>query len=146
METGGQLKSFLFAKEFSDVEFLVGSEVIPAHKVVLCARSPVLRTFLHSLPDSDDQKLVELQPPEELCDIPVEVFREFIAYLYRDSVEADKLKVPSGELRDQLNALNAGMLVLIIGDCRAAGSPGYLLRCREAQRNVPAPQVWLHRG
>jgi hypothetical protein len=33
VETGRQLKNFAFVKEFSDVEFIVGSVVFPAHKV-----------------------------------------------------------------------------------------------------------------
>lgn len=99
VETGRQLKNFAFVKEFSDVEFIVGSEVFPAHKVVLCARSPVLRVLLHSMSESESASgVVELRPPAELSHIPVDVFREFIGYLYRDTVEKDKLKEIGNDL------------------------------------------------
>lgn len=99
VETGRQLKNFAFVKEFSDVEFIVGSVVFPAHKVVLCARSPVLRVLLHSMSESESASgVVELRPPAELSHIPVDVFREFIGYLYRDTVEKDKLKEIGNDL------------------------------------------------
>jgi hypothetical protein len=54
----------------------------------------VLRVLLHSMSDSESASgVVELRPPAELSHIPVDVFREFIGYLYRDTVEKDKLKV-----------------------------------------------------
>jgi hypothetical protein len=91
------LKSYALMRKFSDVEFVVGSTVLPAHKAILRARSPVMRALLQStVPlerEGDEKHLVEIRPPAELSDLTIDAFREFISYLYSDTVEKEKFEV-----------------------------------------------------
>ena len=73
---GDQLWSSVGNKLFTDIEFHVGGQVIPAHKVVVAARSPVFAAMFQS--DMEESRTNQVK----ISDIEPTVFRDFLYFLY----------------------------------------------------------------
>ncbi len=65
------------AKEFTDVEFLIGDQSFPAHRFILSARSPVFAAMFNS-------GMAEAQTGQVRIDgdVDVNIFRNFLEFLY----------------------------------------------------------------
>ena len=70
----------LVEQDSADVTFLVKSEKILAHKLVLSARSPYFKAmFASGMKESVDNEI-------EIPDVEPEVFKELLKFLYSDSI------------------------------------------------------------
>ena len=77
---GAELAQLLESGAGADVEFSVGGERMPAHKIVLQARSPVFRALLTGPMREGHEasvEVVDVQPP---------VFRALLAFAYTDAL------------------------------------------------------------
>ena len=63
-------------KQFTDIEFLVGDQVFPAHKAIVAARSPVFDTMLTT--DMLESKTNKVK----IEDIEPAIFQVFLKFLY----------------------------------------------------------------
>eukprot|EP01116_Phalansterium_solitarium_P000820 TRINITY_DN1067_c0_g1_i1.p1 TRINITY_DN1067_c0_g1~~TRINITY_DN1067_c0_g1_i1.p1 ORF type:complete len:703 (-),score=160.59 TRINITY_DN1067_c0_g1_i1:65-2173(-) len=81
-----QCPRYLLSRTLSDVELLVDGEVFPAHRLVLCMHSEVLRTLLEGgggWKESSQNQIV-------LNDLPAPLFRLLLQYCYTGEVEITK--------------------------------------------------------
>jgi hypothetical protein len=68
---------FLFNKRMSDVSITAGSRTFPAHKFVLCSRSPVLEAMLYGGMKEAGENLVTLHASPEATE---ELLRHIYTY------------------------------------------------------------------
>lgn len=77
----GHYKELLSSGKLSDVKFLLGGEVLRAHKAILAVRSPVFAAmFEHDMQESKENAV-------KIVDIRVDVFEEMLRFIYTGSVE-----------------------------------------------------------
>eukprot|EP00475_Leptophrys_vorax_P042106 TRINITY_DN79440_c0_g1_i1.p1 TRINITY_DN79440_c0_g1~~TRINITY_DN79440_c0_g1_i1.p1 ORF type:complete len:403 (-),score=13.37 TRINITY_DN79440_c0_g1_i1:82-1290(-) len=79
-QMGKDYEVLLYSEEGSDVTFDVGGETVPAHKVILAARSPVLKALLYG-PMRDRR---EGNIP--VTDIETPVFKALLHFIYTDDL------------------------------------------------------------
>ncbi|CAL5007480.1 unnamed protein product [Urochloa decumbens] len=79
------LRMLIEAEETTDVTFSVGGETIGAHKILLAARSPVLRAELYGPMKESKEQHVTIE------DMQPAVFRALLHFIYTDSLpDADQ--------------------------------------------------------
>ena len=73
-------EKFLFNEFLSDVQFIIGKEVVYAHKFILAARSDVFSAmFTHPTKESTENKV-------EIEDVDCKVIKEIFRYIYTQKV------------------------------------------------------------
>ncbi|XP_073050853.1 BTB/POZ and MATH domain-containing protein 4-like [Primulina eburnea] len=83
-DIGSHFGMLLENREGSDIVFNVAGEKFHAHKLVLAARSPTLRSELFEGFDSDEQEII-------VSDTEPEVFKAILHFIYRDALVEDEL-------------------------------------------------------
>lgn len=67
------------SEDYSDVVFIVEQQRLPAHRVILAARSEYFRTLLYGGFSESTKKIIELE-------IPVEAFKVLLRYIYSGNI------------------------------------------------------------
>ncbi|XP_015927740.1 uncharacterized protein [Parasteatoda tepidariorum] len=76
-------------KLFTDVNFIVGDDIIPAHKSILAARSPVFRTMLEAdMREKSENRIV-------INDIEKPVLEAFLTFIYTGFVQTSDVSLVS---------------------------------------------------
>ncbi len=87
-------------KKLTDIEIFVGTDkVIEAHRVILCARSPVLNESLSKISNTADKSIVTFGE-----EFDVEIVKTFLKFLYTGRLELSTLHESSAEVK-QLSKL-----------------------------------------
>ncbi|XP_062227476.1 BTB/POZ and MATH domain-containing protein 1-like [Phragmites australis] len=74
------LGNLLLTKELADVEFRVGEETFPAHRIVLGARSPVFKAQLYGpMKEGTTSNIIRID------DMEAQVFRALLTFIYTDT-------------------------------------------------------------
>uniref|UniRef100_A0A7N0RIH4 BTB/POZ and MATH domain-containing protein 4 n=1 Tax=Kalanchoe fedtschenkoi TaxID=63787 RepID=A0A7N0RIH4_KALFE len=81
-DIGAQFGMLLESKESADITINVGEETFRAHKLVLAARSPVLRSKLFEGLEKEKQELI-------INDLDPKIFKAILHYIYRDALIED---------------------------------------------------------
>lgn len=71
--------------EYSDVTFIVEQNRLPAHKIILAARSPYFRAMLYGGLAESTQSDIELN-------VPLDAFRALLGYIYTGCISLTKMK------------------------------------------------------
>lgn len=71
--------------EYSDVTFIVEQNRLPAHKIILAARSPYFRAMLYGGLAESTQTDIELN-------VPLDAFRALLGYIYSGCISLTKMK------------------------------------------------------
>ncbi|XP_044738078.1 BTB/POZ domain-containing protein 9 [Chrysoperla carnea] len=79
------LKKLCFNEEYSDVTFVVEGQKLPAHKVVLAARSDYFRALLYGGMKESTQTEIEL-------DAPLDAFKALLNYVYTGHMSVSGMK------------------------------------------------------
>ena len=93
------MKEMLDSATFSDVEFAVGDELIPAHKVILAKQLPYFKTlFASGMKESATNRI-------EIKDADAPTFKGFLCYVYSEKlphnfVETAEIYLPLAEKYD----------------------------------------------
>lgn len=107
------LSSLLVNQNLTNVRFQVGDEVIPAHRSVIAARSPVLATLLSAHFEDKERSKGAISIPS----VQPDVFRALLRFLYSGN------RVNTVTDRHQLGAAAEEFQVLTLASlCRAAAS------------------------
>ena len=105
------LKSFLLAKEFSDVQIKCGDETFDAHQVILSARSPVFGRMFQSEMTEKKSQLVDIE------ELDPKIVLEMLKFIYTGSCAVTE-EDPDLELAaDVLVAANRYELNLLKNMC-----------------------------
>ncbi|CAM8966591.1 unnamed protein product [Rhodiola kirilowii] len=81
-DIGAQLGMLLESEESADITIKVGKETFHAHKLVLAARSPLLRSKIFSgLEEAKQETIID--------DLEPNVFKAILHYIYRDTLIED---------------------------------------------------------
>lgn len=80
-----QMAQLCMASDYSDVTFCVESQRLPAHRVILAARSEYFRALLYGGLAETTQKEIDLQ-------IPVEAFKALLRYIYSGYMSLSQMK------------------------------------------------------
>ncbi|CAN4091739.1 unnamed protein product [Withania somnifera] len=102
-DMGSHFGMLLENMEGSDVVFSVAGENFHAHKLVLTARSPILRTELFDELEGDKQEIV-------VEDMEPRVFKAMLHFIYRDSLAEEELEDTSSSIVSVTDTLTAKLL------------------------------------
>ena len=104
-------EKFLFSESLSDVQLIVGKEVLYAHKFILAARSDVFAAmFTHEMKESMENKV-------KIEDFNLEVIKEMLRYIYTQKVDEietitdDLLAVAGKYLLNELKSICESNLI-----------------------------------
>jgi len=87
-----EMETMVGSKLFSDVSFIVEGETIPAHKNILCSRSPVFRSmFTCGMKESSADSV-------NIDDIEIVIMKEMLRFLYCGKVDESILQERTFEL------------------------------------------------
>lgn len=81
-----QMAALALAPLYADVIFLVDDQKLPAHRIILAARSDYFRAMLYG-------GLVESTQTEIRLDIPLQPFRTLLRYIYSGHMQLERLSV-----------------------------------------------------
>ena len=107
-------------QKFTDVDFLLGSEVIPAHKAVLAAHSPYFESMLYgSMREASMREIV-------LEGVPVTAFRKVLQFAYTGSLHMENVPL---QVRVSLIVLHIRpeLIILIFSSIIFFNFPQYFL-------------------
>ncbi|KAF8777720.1 Speckle-type POZ protein like [Argiope bruennichi] len=128
------LTTFYNCQLFTDVELKIGKKSFPAHRFVLCARSPVFKAMLtkkkkkkradciqvNDMDDDTMQKFLHFMYSDKLGSLDLE--SAFRLYWAANEYEVEKLKLLcSSILIDYLSATTASDLLLLGDVCKDSG-------------------------
>lgn len=83
-----QMKRLFCNPDYSDVTFVVENSRLPAHRVIMAARSDYFRAMLYG-------GLAESQQPEVTLDVPLVAFRALLRYIYSGRLSLTPMKEDS---------------------------------------------------
>lgn len=86
--------------EYSDVTFIVEGVKLPAHKIILAARSSYFRALLYG-------GLAETSQHEIVLKVPLEAFKALLDYIYTGCMSLVKMKEEN--ILDSLGMFCTGM-------------------------------------
>jgi hypothetical protein len=81
------MSSLLTKKILTDVQFQVGGEIIPAHRSVIAARSPVLADLLSRKFDEHHEEDEETELVVAIPSVQPDIFRALLRFIYTRSIE-----------------------------------------------------------
>lgn len=84
-EFSQQLGQLCINSEYSDITFIVEQNRLPAHKIILAARSPYFRAMLYGGLAESSQTDIELN-------VPLDAFRALLGFIYTGCISLTKMK------------------------------------------------------
>lgn len=80
-----QLAELCLSENYSDITFVVEQQLLPAHRIILAARSEYFRALLYG-------GLAETSQTQIQVDCPVEAFKALLRYIYSGQMSLAQMK------------------------------------------------------